>query len=44
MKNGSGGEEREAPTHLIEISELTHAVQIDMTARYVAKKVNGEAS
>ena len=29
MKKGKGGgKEREAPTHLIEISELTHAARI----------------
>ena len=42
MKKGrGGGKEREAPTHLIEISELTHAAhntKIGITARYVAKK------
>ena len=36
-----GGNEREAPTHLIEISRLTHAARVtknSKTARYVAKK------
>ena len=29
MKEGrGGGKEREAPTHLIEISELTHAARV----------------
>ena len=29
MKKGrGGGEEREAPTHLIEISELSHAARV----------------
>ena len=41
MKKGmEGGKEREAPTHLIEISELSHAARvtkIGITARYVAK-------
>ena len=42
MKEGrGGGKEREAPTHLIEISALTHAARVtknSQTARYVAKK------
>ena len=46
MKKGrGGGKEREAHTHLIEISELSHGpamlhalLKIGITARYVAKK------
>ena len=42
MKEGrGGGKEREVPTHLIEISALTHAACVtknSQTARYVAKK------
>lgn len=29
MKEGRGGEERKTPTHLIEKSELTHAVRVN---------------
>ena len=42
MKEGKGGgKERKAPTHLIEISRLTHTARVtknSKTARYVAKK------
>ena len=39
MKKGrGGGKEREAPMHLIKISELYVLLKIGITARYVAKK------
>ena len=37
-RKGEGGEEREAPTHLIEISRPARVTKNSKTARYVAKK------
>ena len=45
MKKGrGGGKEREAPTHLIEISELSHAARVTKNRhnRKVRSQVNGE--
>ena len=39
MKKGrGGGKEREAPTHLIEISALSHAARVTITATEVCSQ------